>query len=571
MRHLTLFFVLTLFAAFTGFAQTGSVQGNVIDGKTTEAIENVSVLVEGTSIEVFTNEKGEFLLNNVPIGIGKLVFTGSDIETKELEFSLSSGELLKIGIVTVNISSGITISEDMPIIILEDSEIEDDENSNQGSGGLLHSSNDEFSSTAAYTFGAARFRVRGYDQENSGVFFNGISMNNIEAGRPIWSDWGGLNDAVRNKEIVYGNDNSDFSLTSLGGTANVITRASQYRPGVKVSYMSTNRNYSNRVMATASTGLMDNNLAVTVSGSHRWAEEGYIEGTFYDAWAYLLAVEKVLNEKHSIALTAFAAPNKRGKQIGSSQEAYDYMDDNYYNANWGYQDGEKRNARVANSHKPYVSLSHYWDYSEKLKINSSVAYSFGRSGATALNWYDAKDPRPNYYKNLPYYNRDKEGYSWDDQHVDWDFMYFANEKNLATLQNVDGVEGNDVTFMRSKYIVEDRRVDHDQIKANVMIAYDLNDDLKLNGSVNYNWYKGRHFKLVDDLLGGDYWVDIDQFAERDFDDPILAQSDLNNPNRLTKEGDTFGYDYDANIQKIEHEYGEKHKNVRHEKDSTSRV
>lgn len=551
MRHFTLFFVLSLFLSFSALAQTGSVQGIIIDSKSAKPAEGVFIQVNGTSIEAYTDNKGEFILENVPIGTGTLIFTGTDYEPKELEYKLSSGELLQIGSVTMQLASGLSLgSDDMQIIVLDESELEDDESTIQGSSGLLHSSDDVFSSTAAYTFGAARFRIRGYDQENSNIFFNGVSMNNIETGRPIWSDWGGLNDAVRNKEIVYGGDNSDFSLTSLGGTANIITRASEYKPGVKVSYMSRLANYKNRVMVIASTGLMDNNMAVTVSGSHRWANEGYIEGTFYDAWAYFLAVEKVLNEKHTLALTAFAAPNKRGKQIGSTQEAYDYVDDNYYNANWGYQDGEKRNARVANSHKPFISLNHYWDFSDDLKINSSLAYSFGRSGATALNWYDAKDPRPNYYKYLPYYNREEEGYSWDNQHVDWDFFYFANGKNLYTLQDVDGIDGNDLTFNRSKYIVEDRRIDHNQIKANTLISYDLNKDLSITGNVNYTWYKGRHFKLIDDLLGGDYWVDIDQFAERDFADPILAQSDLDNPNRLTEDGDVFGYDYDANIQKV---------------------
>ncbi|MCG8411383.1 MAG: TonB-dependent receptor, partial [Bacteroidales bacterium] len=319
---------------------------------------------------------------------------------------------------------------------------------------------------------------------------------------------------------------------------------------VKVSYMSTNRTYRNRVMATASTGLMENGLAVTLSGSHRWAQEGYIEGTFYDAWACLLAVEKQFNKRHSLALTAFVAPNKRGKLIGSNQDAYDYLDNNFYNANWGYQNGEKRNSRIANTFKPFATLTHYWDINEKLKINTSLAYSFGRTGATALNWYDAKDPRPNYYKYLPYYNREKENYVWENTQVNWDYFYFANAKNLYTLSNVNGVSGNNVTFNRSKYIVEDRRVDHNQLKATVFADYDLNEDLKLSGNVNYTWYKGRHFKLVDDLLGGDYWVDVDQFAERDFDDPVVAQSNLDNPNRLTKVGDTFGYDYDANIQQI---------------------
>ncbi|MCG8411562.1 MAG: hypothetical protein MI739_09790, partial [Bacteroidales bacterium] len=319
---------------------------------------------------------------------------------------------------------------------------------------------------------------------------------------------------------------------------------------VKVSYMSTNRTYRNRVMATASTGLMENGLAVTLSGSHRWAQEGYIEGTFYDAWACLLAVEKQFNKRHSLALTAFVAPNRRGKQNSSTQDVYDYLNNNYYNSNWGYQKGEKRNSRVANTFKPFASLTHYWDINEKLRINTSLAYSFGRTGATALNWYDETNPTPDYYKNRPYYNIDKATYTWENPQVDWDYFYFVNGKNLYTLPNVNGVSGNNVTFNRSNYIVEDRRVDHNQLKATAFADYDLNEELKLRGNLNYTWYKGRHFKLVDDLLGGDYWVDIDRFAERDLKKDEIAQSDLNNPNRLTKVGDTFGYDYDANIQQI---------------------
>ena len=56
---------------------------------------------------------------------------------------------------------------------------------------------------------------------------------------------------------------------------------------------------------------------------------------------------------------------------------------------------------------------------------------------------------------------------------------------------------------------------------------------------------------MNDLLGGDYWVDIDQFALRDFDDPNLAQNDLQNPNNIIKAGDIFGYNYDIHVNKNE--------------------
>ena len=49
-----------------------------------------------------------------------------------------------------------------------------------------------------------------------------------------------------------------------------------------------------------------------------------------------------------------------------------------------------------------------------------------------------------------------------------------------------------------------------------------------------------------DLLGGDFWVDIDQFAERDFggDSSTVSQNDLDTPNKVVYEDDVFGYDYD---------------------------
>ncbi|HSW67621.1 MAG TPA: TonB-dependent receptor, partial [Bacteroidales bacterium] len=69
------------------------------------------------------------------------------------------------------------------------------------------------------------------------------------------------------------------------------------------------------------------------------------------------------------------------------------------------------------------------------------------------------------------------------------------------------------------------------------------ESINLNGGVELSGFQGNYFKTIDDLLGGEFWVDIDQFAERDFRDSIILQNDLNNPNRVVGEGDIFGYDY----------------------------
>lgn len=439
---------------------------------------------------------------------------------------------------------------------------EDLESDNQAQeiAGLLQSSRDIFISTAGYTFGQTRFKIRGLASENTSVLINGIPVNDLETGRAYWSSWGGLNDATRNKEIEAGISASNYSFGGAGGVTNMITRASSFRKMTKFTYSSTNRSYRNRLMFLYATGMQENGWAFTVSGSRRWAQEGYVDGTYYDAWGYFVSVEKKINDNHSIGFVGFGAPNKRGRNGVSVQEAYDLAGTNYYNPYWGYQNGEKRNSRIGNYHQPWLILTHYWTLNDKSELETSLFTNFGKGGSTALDWYDAADPRPDYYRNLPSYDNDFNGLSpeerqslWQNdetyRQLDWDSYYFVNRKNLYTLDNVNGVEGQSYTGNLSNYIVEDRRNDRRNIGVNMNYELEINEHMNFSAGLNYNNYKSFQYKLVNDLLGGDFYLNIDKFAERDIADPIAAQNDLNNPNQVIKVGDKFGYDYSANINK----------------------
>jgi hypothetical protein len=458
---------------------------------------------------------------------------------------------------------------DFPQITVLPQDLESD-NQAVDISGLLQSSNDIFVSTAGFTFGQTRFKIRGYDSENTSVLMNGVQLNDMETGGAYWSSWGGLNDVTRNQEIDPGISSSKYSFGEVGGVTNMITRASSFRKQVKFTYSLTNRNYRNRLMLLYSTGLMENGWAFTVSGSRRWAQEGYVEGTFYDAYSYFLAVEKKLNKQHSIGLVAYGSPNKHGRNGVSVQEAYDLAGTNYYNPYWGFQNGEKRNASISNYHQPMIVLSHYWDMDEKTKLTSSVFYSFGRGGSTALDWYEGADPRPDYYKNLPSYDGnftndgdlDEYNYSsaqktnrWETdegfRQLNFDYFYDYNRKNLYTVNNVNGVEGQNTTGNLSNYIIEDRRNDKSQLGANFSLIKELNEHVSISGGLNLNWYKSYQFKVMEDLMGGDFYLNVDKFAERDLVDPVAAQNDLNKPNQVIGEGDKFGYDYTANINKYD--------------------
>jgi len=462
----------------------------------------------------------------------------------------------------------LVVEPDIPSLLLSIDDIEGDADSHDISS-LLQGSRDIFVSTAGFNFGPARFRIRGYDSEYSLVMINGVPVNDPETGRAFYSTWGGLNDATRMTVSHHGIGVSREAFSPVGGATNIITRASEYSPATRITYSNSNRSYAHRAMFIHATGMQENGWALTMSGSRRAATEGYVKGTFYDAWGYFASAERKFNSIHSLGLVMFGAPSRTGRPGVATREIYELTGDNFYNPNWGTQNGKIRNARVNNYHSPYAIFTHYWTPRQQTGITSSISYTYGRGGSTALNWYDshashddwkftlAGDPRPDYYRWLPsFHKNDQEMFDyltdlWKNdekfRQINWDWLYNANNKNLFAVQDADGMPGNTVTGLRSKYIVEERRNDRRQLMFSSNMLHRVSDTHVLSGGLHVSQAKINQFKVLEDLLGGDWWLDIDQFAERDFADPGMAQNDLRNTNRLIRQGERFGYDFTGNI------------------------
>jgi hypothetical protein len=540
-----------------GSLETSFFQANVdVSGTITNAddgtpLAGVAVALKGTTIITLSDFNGKYTIQ-IPNVVSTLTFNLVGFEPLEVEFTGQS--VIDVKLTKQKDALQTAALEQTPVISLSVTDFEGDEEAHDISG-LLQGSNDLFNSTAGYTFGNARFRVRGYESENSTVLINGVQVNDPETGRAYYSTWGGLNDAMRNTVNTIGLNASESAFGAVGGTNNIITRATQFRPDTRITYSAANRSYKNRIMFIHSTGLVEDKWALTISGSRRWAQEGFVDGTFYDAFSYFISTERKFSKNHSFGFTVFGAPMRSGRSGISVQEAYDLTGNPYYNPNWGFQNGEVRNSRVNNFHKPMMQLTHYGTFGPKTTVNSSVIYSFGRGGNTAINWYDAPDPRPDYYRYLPSYWEGEDDYQFNRltnlwtkneafRQLNWDHFYFANSKNLYS-------PNSEITGNRSKYIIEERRNDHNQWVFNSTARHQLHQRIMLTGGVNVSLFKGFQFKEMNDLLGGDWWVDVDQFAERDFDDENLYQNDLNKPNRLVQVGDKFGYDFTANINQYE--------------------
>lgn len=543
-------FVLTLLAILVFgvadiFAQT-TLKGNVKDADTGSPLSGVVVRVAGSNLVATTDANGDFVFEGLSSGKCIFEYTLPGYQTFELEFGVFENSVLP-EVTMKRTQSDEGQSQSIGEITISTDDLES-ESKDQSVSSLLQSSQDAFNSAASFSFSPARFQIRGYDSDYTLLYMNGVPVNDPESGFAGWSSWGGLNDVSRNRESSNGLAPSDFSFGGLGGATLIDSRASQQRKGTRISYAATNRTYTNRIMFTHSTGMMENGVAFTISGSRRWAEEGYVEGTNYDSWAYFIGIEKKFNDRHSIAFTTYNAPTKRGMQGVATEEAHDLAGSNYYNPNWGYQNGEKRNAKVRFQQEPTMILNHIWNINPDLKLTSTVGFSFGTYQTTALNWFDVQDPRPDYYRKFPsyWYTSDPsvvaeltDAFKNDVnvRQINWDYLYQTNYNSIDTSG-----------LLRSKYIVENRITDSRQFTFSSIANWNVSSALKVNAGIDASIYKGRNYKKIDDLLGAEYWLDVDQFIARDEGEgSYSSQNDIDNPNRKVTSGDVFGYDYTANV------------------------
>ena len=351
---------------------------------------------------------------------------------------------------------------------------------------------------------------------------------------------------------------------SVGITNNVTTRPSLYGAQHRLTYSNSNRTYSNRFAYTYTSGERKDGWSFAASVMRRIGsgQYSYVRGQHYDAWRYFLGIEKKFDPMNSISLISLGAPTRRGVASASTQEVYDLVGSNFYNPNIGRQGGKWRNARERKNHEPIIQLSHYYNnVAKQLYINTTFSYRFGQNTYSALNWYNAPDPRADYYRYLPSYftrmadpngqdqaSADRYTELWKTEpnvrYINWDRLYEANRGNLTTVRDASGrvlAEGR-----KALYMIEDRHTDQREFAWATSGSWIPKNWLELAGGVNFRHNLTKNYAVVGDLLGADFVHDIDKFAERDFGgDSRKSQVDLRHPDRIVQKGDRFSYDYDS--------------------------
>lgn len=430
---------------------------------------------------------------------------------------------------------------------------EDDDMSQNVS--IINSNSNIYASEVGYLFSPMRFRYRAFDQRYNDIYINGAPINDMESGQFRYSWVGGLNQQTRNMESALPFEDNNFSMTAMGGSNNYNFRPAAMATGHRITLSGANRNYTLRGMYTFNSGLNSKGWAFSANITYRWANEGYVEGTFYNSLSYFLGVQKVFGDgSHSLSLVTWGNPTERASQGAGTDEMYWMANDRYYNPYWGYQNGKKRNSRVVHDYSPTALLTWDWKIDDETKLTTSLLGKYTMYESTKLNYNNGSNPHPSYWKNMPssYYdvwdetntaNRTPQALEdWNraydfwtsskaNRQINWDRLYYSNEQ--ASAQGQDAI-----------YYIQAKHNDALTFTLASTLSKQLGKDKQWNLGIVAATNKGMHYQTMEDLLGADTYHNINTYALGTYDrNSDEIQYDLNNRDAVVREGDKFGYDY----------------------------
>lgn len=425
---------------------------------------------------------------------------------------------------------------------------------------VVGSNSNIYASNVGYLFSPARFKYRGFAASYNDVYINGNPMNDSERGQFSFSHVGGLNNQTRSSESSLPFEDNNYTFSEMGGSSNYNFRPSSFATGHKFSAGAANRNYTLRGIYTYNTGLMANGWAFTGSLTYRWANRGYVKGTWYNALSYFIGAEKRINDQHSLSLVTWGNPTQRSTQGASTDEGYWLANSYTYNPYWGYQNGKIRNSRVVTEYAPTALLTWDWKINKDTKMTTSLSGKHATYKTTKLNYNNSENPQPDYYKKMPSnfydvwneddtYNRTDENFeTWErtrdfftsseaNRQINWDRLYAANES--ANRTGVDAM-----------YYVQARHNDQMKLTLASAIEHRLSATKKINAGFNAALSKGMHYYTMEDMLGANQFHNINTYATSKYATiaPEL-QYDVNNPNKSIHKDDRMIADYNIMVNK----------------------
>jgi hypothetical protein len=536
------FMLLTL----SVFSQS-KVAGSVIDGELNQPLVGASVAIKGTTSGTVTDFDGKFEISTSEKS-GVIVISYLGFETKTVTYTIT-GNSVNIGNVVlmpdasqleevVVVGKGIidlAKERKTPIAVstIKAAEIQAKVGTADVTQAMVNTPS-VYVAGQAGGYGDSRITVRGFQQDNTAFLLNGQPINGMEDGKMYWSNWSGMSDIANFIQIQRGLGSSKLAISSVGGTVNFVTKATDKKEGGSVSMGVANSDYF-KSTAMYNTGMMKNGFGASVMLSH-WQGDGYNQGTRGEGQNYFISFGYKPNDKHNFNFLITGAPQSHDQNF--TKRISDYLGfGRKYNNNFGYLNGQYISDRTNFYHKPVANLN--WDFNINSTTSlSTVLYaSWGRGGGTG-NYGSGKR---SISQINPYTGSSQNTY------INFDQIYANN------LADADGIGSG------SNYAIRASMNNHAWYGIVSNFKKELNKNLNLNFGLDLRTYNGDHYRQISNFMGLNGWTESRFLRDNNHVIP--------NPNTLPSASNTVTQSYNINPwyaffntasddQKIDYDYSE---------------
>jgi outer membrane receptor protein involved in Fe transport len=485
MKQYKLFLaVLLVITSVNLIAQSYDITGRILNSESNEPLIGANVYVLSLNVGSTTDEKGFYTISKVPSGVYEVraSYLGFTQETKTLritgnlsvDFRLQPAAVL-LGETVVKGTRATLRETPVAFSEVQGKELEF-KLASRDVPYILQSTPGIYVSQTGGGAGDARVQLRGFDQRNTAIMINGVPVNDMENGWVYWSNWAGLGDVTDNIQVQRGLGASPYSVSAIGGVINVSTKG----VGSLEQFTRLRSEFGEdnlRKTSIAFGAKLSRNIGLTALVSRKtW--DGYADKTWLDEFTYFFSLGGIFGN-HALEIQAVGSPQKHGQRSNQQSINTFYSRGFAYNQNWGYLHGKPLNEVVNFYHKPAFNLNHNWQISSDLIMSNIAYFSFGDGGGTG-----------------------RLGSSWaytQEGLINFDAAWSSNSTNVDSTYST--------SLKKSTRIIRASRNNHIWYGLLSTFKYKIQDGLVLNAGLDGRFYRGLHYRTIENLLGGDYYID----------------------------------------------------------------
>ena len=394
---------------------------------------------------------------------------------------------------------------------------------------------DMFSDIARYRSHPVRFRSLGSSRKDDVLTVEGLTLDDAathtvpyQAASSLYVSFA----RTRNDAFVTDNVIGACGIVSLYSAS----PAERLSEATRISVRLSDRGY--RIGIGGQSGFVSENgkWEAALSADVKYGPDAHAGGVFTSSAGYAVSVRRFFGGGADISLFTSALASRQGMRSATVREIQRLTGDNLYNPLWGYSDGKPLNSRVRSGFMPLSVLSARIPLKGGHGITLAAGLVCGRSAQSALAWFDASTPMPDYYRKLPSgISRQDNARIVEEQlrahnsrftHIDWDELRFQNRYG----------EGY------GHYIIEQRIERPRHFHANAGAVY-ADGPLTVSYGIRAMAGTTERFKVASDMLGASLVLNINQYQTEDMNFGRHVRNDMRAKDYRVRKGDRLGYDY----------------------------